>query len=192
MRESVQGWRQKWFYLRDIPASGRRSNLPPFENVLAAVPKKSWQNTLTAEESEVADQLYEKILDPKSAGGQMMCGTEVVTVLLKHQVQPVISRVHQLWIYTGARDKSRVSPTDFSKKDLRDEVRSLTCLSQKDNIVMTSARPPLDLKHLPSEVIVLFVSASDVIFASESKTCYFTFDGLVPLLNAIHRCPKVE
>ncbi|KAK1685578.1 hypothetical protein QYE76_046426 [Lolium multiflorum] len=52
MRESVQGWRQKWFYLWDILASGRRSNLPPFEDVLAVVPKKSWQNTLTAEENE--------------------------------------------------------------------------------------------------------------------------------------------
>jgi hypothetical protein len=82
MRESVQGWRQKWFYLRDRPASGHRSNLPPFDDVLEAVPKKSWQNTLTAEESEVAGQLYEKILDLKSAGGQTMSGTEVVTLFL--------------------------------------------------------------------------------------------------------------
>jgi hypothetical protein len=69
MRESVQGWQQKWFYLRDIPASGRRSNMPPFEDVLAVVPNKSWQNTLMTEESEVADQLYEKILDLKNAEG---------------------------------------------------------------------------------------------------------------------------
>ncbi|KAK1694760.1 hypothetical protein QYE76_011457 [Lolium multiflorum] len=121
MRESVQGWRQKWFYLWDIQASGRHSNLPPFEDVLAAVPKKSWQNTLTTEESKVADQLYEKILDLKNAEGQMMCGTEVVTLFLKRWVQPVMSRVHQLWLYTGANDKSRVSPTDFSEEDLRDE-----------------------------------------------------------------------
>ncbi|KAK1649697.1 hypothetical protein QYE76_067502 [Lolium multiflorum] len=59
MKESIQGWRQKWFYLWDIPASDRRSNLPLFEDVLAAVPEKSWQNTLMAEESEVADQLSE-------------------------------------------------------------------------------------------------------------------------------------
>jgi hypothetical protein len=52
-----------------------RSNLPPFDDVLEAVPKKSWQNTLTAEESKVADKLYEKILELKSAGGQTMCGT---------------------------------------------------------------------------------------------------------------------
>ncbi|KAK1686255.1 hypothetical protein QYE76_047103 [Lolium multiflorum] len=151
MKELVQGWRQKWFYLQDITISGRRSNLPPFEDVLAAVPKKSWQNTLTAEESTLADQLYEKVLDLKNAGGQTMFGTEVVSVFLKCRVQPVMSRVHQLWMYTGATDKSRISPTNLSEVDLRDEVRRLTCLSQKDNIVMTSARPPLDLKHLPSE-----------------------------------------
>jgi hypothetical protein len=93
-----------------------------------------------------------------------MCGTEVVTMFLKHRVQPVMSRVHQLWLYTGAKEKLRVSPTDFSEEDLRDKVRRLTCLSQKDNIAMTSTHPPLDLKHLPSEVIVLFVSASDAYF----------------------------
>jgi hypothetical protein len=96
MKESVQGWRQKWFYLRDRPATRHRSNLPPFEDVLEAVPKKSWQNTLTAEESGVADQLYEKILDLKSVGGQTMCGTEVVALFLKRRVQPVMSRSHQV------------------------------------------------------------------------------------------------
>jgi hypothetical protein len=43
--------------------------MPPFEDVLAVVPNKSWQNTLMTEESEVADQLYEKILDLKNAEG---------------------------------------------------------------------------------------------------------------------------
>jgi hypothetical protein len=41
--------------------------MPPFEDVLSAVPKKSWRNTLTAKESAVADQLYEKVLDLKNA-----------------------------------------------------------------------------------------------------------------------------
>jgi hypothetical protein len=85
-----------------------------------------------------------------------MCGTEVVTLFLKRWVQPVMSRDHQLWLYTGAKDKSRVSPNNFSEEDLRDEVRCLTCFSQKDNIAMTSARPPFDIKHLPSEVIIVF------------------------------------
>ena len=161
MKESVQGWRQKWFYLRDIPASGRRSNLPPFEDIPSAVPKKSWRNTLTAEESALADQLYEKVMDLKNAEGLTMCGTEVVSVFLKRRVQPLMSRPHQLWMYTGATDKSRVSLVDLSEEELRDEVWRLTRLSQRDNIVLTSARPPLDLKHLPTKVIFL-VFASNV------------------------------
>ncbi|KAK1650649.1 hypothetical protein QYE76_068454 [Lolium multiflorum] len=54
-------------------------------------------------------------------------------------------------MYTGENDKSRVSLADLSDEELRDEVRCLTRLSQKENIVLSSARPPLDLKHLPAE-----------------------------------------
>ncbi|KAK1646283.1 hypothetical protein QYE76_064088 [Lolium multiflorum] len=62
-----------------------------------------------------------------------------------------MSRPHQLWLYTGKDDRSRVSSTDLSAEDLRDEVRRLTCLSMKDKIVLTSARPPYDFHHLPTE-----------------------------------------
>jgi hypothetical protein len=71
-------------------------------------------------------------------------------------------------MYTGEKDKSRVSLSHFSEEELRDEVRRLTRLSQKDNIVLTSARPPLDLKHLPAKVISL-VSASNVVFISDNS-----------------------
>ncbi|KAK1678171.1 hypothetical protein QYE76_039019 [Lolium multiflorum] len=62
-----------------------------------------------------------------------------------------MSRPHQLWLYTGKDDKSRVSSVELSADELRDEVRRLTCLSMKDNIVLTSARSPYDLRHLPAE-----------------------------------------
>jgi hypothetical protein len=120
---------------------------------------------LTAEEGVLADQLYEKFMDLKSVEGLTMCGTQVVSVFLKRRVQPLMPHPHQLWLYTGERDKSRVSLSEFSEEELRDEVRHLTRLSQKDNIILTSARPPLDLKHLPVKVIFL-VSASNIIFIS--------------------------
>jgi hypothetical protein len=63
---------------------------------LEAVPKKSWQNTLNAEEKVIADKLYEKVLDLKNAGGQTVCGTEVVALFLKRCIQPVMSRRHQM------------------------------------------------------------------------------------------------
>jgi hypothetical protein len=60
MRESVQGWRSKWFYLRDQPTSGHNTGLPKFVDVLEETPKKSWRNIFTAEEKVVANGLYEK------------------------------------------------------------------------------------------------------------------------------------
>ncbi|KAK1681524.1 hypothetical protein QYE76_042372 [Lolium multiflorum] len=72
-------------------------------------------------------------------------------VFLKRRVQPLMSRPHQLWLYTGEEDKSRVSSANLSDDDLHDEVRRLTCYSMKDTIVLTSARSPYDLTHLPAE-----------------------------------------
>ncbi|KAK1605882.1 hypothetical protein QYE76_029555 [Lolium multiflorum] len=125
MKESVQGWRHKWFYLRDTPVPGRRSNLPPFKDVLVAQPKKSWRNTLSPDESALADKLFEQVVDLKNAGGLTMCDTEVVSVFLNHRVQPLMSRPHQLWMYTGEDDKLRVSSADLSDDELHDEASTM-------------------------------------------------------------------
>ncbi|KAK1664130.1 hypothetical protein QYE76_052289 [Lolium multiflorum] len=99
MKETVQGWRNKWFYLRDPAVSGQRSNLPPFEDKLVAKPKKSWQNALSPEERVTADKLFDQVVALKNTGGLTMCGTEVVSVFLQRRVQPLMSRPHQLWLY---------------------------------------------------------------------------------------------
>ncbi|KAK1678627.1 hypothetical protein QYE76_039475 [Lolium multiflorum] len=75
MKESVQGWRNKWFYLRDPVVSGRRSNLPPFDDVLVAHKKKSWNNALSPEEKATADELFKQIVTLKNSGGMTMCGS---------------------------------------------------------------------------------------------------------------------
>jgi hypothetical protein len=96
-----------------------------------------------------------------------MCGTEVVLVFLQRRVHPLMSQPHQLWLYVGKDDKSRVSSADLSDDELHDEVRRLTFLSMKDNIVPTSARPPYDFEHLPAEVIfTTFASTPTVIMSS--------------------------
>ncbi|KAK1617679.1 hypothetical protein QYE76_023196 [Lolium multiflorum] len=155
MKESVQGWRNKWFYLRDPAVPGRRSNLPPFDDVLVAHKKKSWNNALSPEEKATADELFKQIVTLKNSGGMTMCGTEVVSVFLQRRVQPLMSRPHQLWLFTGKNDKSRVNSADLSADELQNEVRRLTCLSTRDTIVLTSARPPYDFKHLPSEALAV-------------------------------------
>ena len=108
---------------------------------------------MSPEESAIADKLFEQVVDLKNTGGLTLCGTEVVSVFLNRRVQPLMSRPHQLWMYVGKDDKSRVSSADLSVDELRDKVCRLTSFSMKDNIVLTSARPPYDFKHLPAEVI---------------------------------------
>ncbi|KAK1684999.1 hypothetical protein QYE76_045847 [Lolium multiflorum] len=152
MKESVQGWRNKWFYLRDPVVPGRRSNLPLFDDVLVAHKKKSWNNALSPEEKATTDELFKQIVTLKNSGGMTMRGTEVVSVFLQRRVQPLMSRPHQLWLFTGKNDKSRINSADLSADELQNEVRRLTCLSTKDTIVLTSACPPYDSKHPPSEV----------------------------------------
>ncbi|KAK1684192.1 hypothetical protein QYE76_045040 [Lolium multiflorum] len=152
MKESIQGWRNKWFYLRDPAVPGRHSNLPLFNDVLVAHKKKSWNNALSPEEKATADKLFEQIITLKNTERLTMCGTEAVSLFLQRRVQPLMSHPHQLWLYTGKNDKSRVNYADLSADELQNEVRRLTCLSTKDTIVLTSGRPPYDFKHLPSEV----------------------------------------
>jgi hypothetical protein len=77
-----------------------RTSLRPAEvhKLTKATLKKSWRNILTAQEKLIADDLYEKVLDMKNAGGKTMIDTEVVVVFLNHHIQPVMSRAHQMWL----------------------------------------------------------------------------------------------
>jgi hypothetical protein len=92
----------------------------------------------------------------------------------------------------GKDDKSRVSSAELSDEELRDEVRRLTRFSQKDNIVLILARPPLDLKHLPAEVI-FFVLISNDVFVSLLKplTISFSVDRIPPSLSATLLHPRL-
>jgi hypothetical protein len=92
------------------------------------VPKKSWQNTLTAKEKVIANKLYEKVLDLKNSGGRTMCGT---------------------------KDISRISSVYLTEGELLDEVRRLTHFSQEDSISLTLVQSPYDLHHLPADVILI-------------------------------------
>jgi hypothetical protein len=154
MRESVQGWRLKWFYIRD--SSAIDTQLPQFTDVLEAVPKKSWKNILSPDERPTVDRLFERFLRIKESDGQTMIGTEVAAVFLKRRVQPIMSRAHPMWLYSGSKDETRVNVAELSEKELLDEVRRLTLFSQEDSIPLISLQPPFDADHPPTEVIFPF------------------------------------
>jgi hypothetical protein len=94
-------------YLKDLSAAS--TCLPKFVDVLKAVPKKSWKNILTSEEKPIADKLFERVLRIKESDGQTMMAAEIVAVFLKRRIQPVMSRAHQMWLYSGPKDETRVN-----------------------------------------------------------------------------------
>jgi hypothetical protein len=61
-----------------------------------------------------------------------MLNTEFAALFLKRRIQPVMSRGHQMWLYTGPKDSTRINAADFSDKELLDEVRRFTHFSQED------------------------------------------------------------
>ena len=77
LRESVQGWRERWFYIKDQKTPDQLYGLQEFVDVPEATPKKTWRNILAAEEKEEAERLYAKVLEIKNFGGQEMLGTEI-------------------------------------------------------------------------------------------------------------------
>ena len=151
MRESVQGWRLKWFYIKDSTAANMQ--LPQFVDVLEAVPKRSWKNILSPEEKPAVDMLFDRVLRIKESDGQTMMGTEIAAVFLKRRIQPVMSRAHPMWLYSGPMDETRVNVAELSEKELLDEVRRLTHFSQEDSIPLLSPQSPFDADHPPNEVI---------------------------------------
>ena len=155
MRESVQGWRLKWFYVKDSLTT--ESQLPCFADVLEAKPKDSWKNILSPDERATADELFAKFLRIKETDGQTMIGTEVAAVFLKRRVQPVMARVRPMWLYTGPKDETRINVAELSEKELLDEVRRLTLFSQEDSIPLISSYTPLDANHPPSEVTPVLI-----------------------------------
>jgi hypothetical protein len=75
-------------------------------------------------------------------------------VFLKRRIQPVMSRAHQMWLYSGPEDETRVNVAELCEKELLDEVRCLTHFSQEDSIPLLALHEPYDLDHQPSEVII--------------------------------------
>jgi hypothetical protein len=107
---------------------------------------------LTTEDKVVADNLYEKVPELKNASIRTMFGTEVAALFMRCRVQPVMSRAHQMWLYTGAKDVTWINAADLSEKELLDEVRCLTHFSQEYTISLVALQDPYEFHHLTAKV----------------------------------------
>jgi hypothetical protein len=152
MAALVQGWRTKWFYIKDWKNSpSDKYGLAPFDASQELKKLASWDSPPTEAEMEL-----------KSGKEGALSGTQLMAFFLQCRVQPLQHRSSKLWTFSGLEDPSRVSENLMEKKDLDRCVRALTTLT-KDDEVTDLAASHFDSDH-PLPV---------VIFAAFTLPCFF-------------------
>ncbi|KAK1649428.1 hypothetical protein QYE76_067233 [Lolium multiflorum] len=139
--DSVQGWREKWLYVREECADSLEHNIPPFDGNEKIFHRRSWDAEATDEEKSVTEALMKRIHELQNTRGQELSGIQITAHFLRIRVQPLQARKKPLWMYAGDEDVDRIS-TDLSVKDLEKLVRKISC-----RVTPYSSANPLPKNH---------------------------------------------
>jgi hypothetical protein len=131
MAALVQGWRKKWFYLKDQKVSSSdQYGIAPFDAAKNLKKLASWDSPPTEAKMEDIKPLLARIQALKSSSGGALSGTQLMAFFLQRRVQPLQHRIFKLWLFSGLGDSSRVPDDLMEKKDLDKRVRALTTLTK--------------------------------------------------------------
>jgi hypothetical protein len=154
MAASVQGWRTKWFYIKDRKASPEDEyGLAPFD--ASKELKKLASSDLPPSDAEMEQiaPLLTRIQALKGGKGGALSGIQLMAFFVQCRVQPLQHRLTKLWNYSGLEDPSRISEDLIQKQDVDKRDRSLTKLT-KDHAVTELAARYFDSVHPLPEVYV--------------------------------------
>jgi hypothetical protein len=141
MAASVQGWRKKWFYIKDRKVSSSdQYGIAPFDASKEVKKLASWDSPPTEAEMEEIKPLPTHIQELKSGRGGALSGTQLMAFFLQRRIQPLQHRLSKLWTFSGLGDPSRVSKNLMEKNDLDKRVRALTTLTKDHQITDLAAR----------------------------------------------------
>jgi hypothetical protein len=185
MAASVQGWRTKWFYIKDWRNSpSDKYGLAPFDASQELKKLASWDSPPTEAEMEEIKPLLARIQELQSGKGGALSGTQLMAFFLQCRVQPLQHRLSKLWTFSGLEDPSRASENLMEKKDLDRHVRALTTLTKDDEVTDLTASH-FDSDHpLPAVIFAIFtlpcffllffaLCLSDcLVFAGSSNSCF--------------------
>jgi hypothetical protein len=162
MSALVQGWRTKWFYIKDRKSSSSdKYGIAPFDASQELKKLASWDSTPTETEMEEIKPLLARIQELKSGRGDALSGTQLMAFFLQHRVEPLQHRLSKLWTFSDLGDPSRVSENLIEKKDLDRRVRALTTLT-KDHEFADLAANHFDSEH-PLPAVIFAVSTCLVV-----------------------------
>jgi hypothetical protein len=154
MAASVQGWRTKWFYIKDRKSSPEDNyGLPPFDASQEVKKLASWDMLPSDAEVEQILPLLSRIKAIKALqGGQggALSGIQLMAFFVQRRVQPLQHRLTKLWTYSGLEDPTRISKDLIEKKDVDKRVRSLT----KEHAVADLTADFFDSVHPLPEVCI--------------------------------------
>jgi hypothetical protein len=84
MSTSVQGWRTKWFYIKDQKnSSSDKYSIAPFDASQELKKLASWDSPPTAAEMEEIKPLLAHIQELKSGRGGALLGTQLMAFFLQ-------------------------------------------------------------------------------------------------------------
>jgi hypothetical protein len=156
---SFQGWRTKWFYIKDRKASPEDEyGLPPFDSSKEVKKLASWDSLPSDAEVEQILPLLSRIQALKECKGGALSGIQLIVFFVQRRVQPLQHRLTKLWSYSGLEDPAHVSEDLIEKQDVDKRVGSLTKLT-KDHAVADLTADYFDSMHpLPEvHICLLFV-----------------------------------
>jgi hypothetical protein len=97
MAASVQGWKKKWFYIKDQKISySDHYGIAPFVANQDLKKLSSWDLPPTEAEMEDIKPLLTRIQALKSGSGGALSGTQLMSFFLQWRVQPLQHHVSKL------------------------------------------------------------------------------------------------
>jgi hypothetical protein len=119
MSASVQGWRTKWFYIKDRKASSEDEyGLAPFDASKELNKLASWDSHPLDAKMEQIAPLLTRIQALKGGKGGALSGIQFMAFFVQRRVQPLQHRLAKLWSYSGLEDPSRISEDLMEKQDI--------------------------------------------------------------------------
>ena len=145
-KESVVGWRRKWFYIRDDKLDNQEFGIAPLSDT-PIVKKKSWNYTLSDAEEQEAGPLLKTIAKLARQAGKELAGTAIYSLFIGRHIQPIQHRSHPMWKYAGAKDSTRCSKEELSLKEVTDAARKLSKILKEEVFVVEPAVIPFSKEH---------------------------------------------
>jgi hypothetical protein len=140
MAASVQGWRTKWFYIKDHKSSPKDNfGLPLFDASQEVKKLASWDMLPSDAEVEEILPLLSRIKALKGGQGGALSGMQLMAFFVQRRVQPLQHCLTKLWTYSGLEDPTRISEDLIEREDVDKRVRNLTKLTKEHAVADLTA-----------------------------------------------------